>query len=79
MAKHAGRMYDPKGIQNTTRGELALSCPACPIPGLNLPLGWENASPDDRYLVMLRLFQLDLTYFTGFFTSFMLRLMPTSS
>lgn len=48
MAKRAGRMYDPKGMQNMARGELALACPACPIPGFNLPPGWENASQEDR-------------------------------
>ena len=53
MAKHAGCMYDPKGIQNTTRGELALACPACPIPGLNLPTGWENVPLEDRFVVCL--------------------------
>ena len=56
MAKRAGRMYDPTGIQNTIRGELALACPACPIPGVNLPSGWENAPPEDRYQVFLRSF-----------------------
>lgn len=53
MAKRAGRMYDPKGMQNTARGELALVCPACPIPGINLPPEWENALPEDRYCVPL--------------------------
>ena len=23
-------------------GDLALFCPACPQPGVNLPIGWEN-------------------------------------
>jgi hypothetical protein len=53
MAKRAGRMYDSKGIQNTTRGGLALACPACPIPSVNLPPGWENAPPEDRYYLFL--------------------------
>jgi hypothetical protein len=53
MAKRAGRMYDPKGIQNTTRGGFALACPACPIPGFNLPPGWENVPQKDRYYVFL--------------------------
>jgi hypothetical protein len=54
MAKRAGRMYDLKGIQNTTLGELALACPACPIPGLNLPHGWENVSSEDRYCALFK-------------------------
>ena len=53
MAKRAGCMYDPKGIQNTTRGELALACPTCPIPGLNLPTGWENMPLEDQFVVCL--------------------------
>ena len=53
MPKCAGRMYDPKGIQNTTRGGLALACPVCPIPGVNLSPGWENASPEDWYYFFL--------------------------
>ena len=63
MAKRAGRMYDPKGIQNTTRGGLALACPACPIPGVNLPPGWENASPEDRYLYFPQIIPADLIYY----------------
>ncbi|KAL1738360.1 hypothetical protein HDZ31DRAFT_11248, partial [Schizophyllum fasciatum] len=34
-------------------GELALICPACPRPGINLPAEWQNVEPEKRYLYML--------------------------
>lgn len=48
MAKRAGRAHDPAGIEKTRPGELALRCPACPIPGVNLPDGWQNAKDNDK-------------------------------
>ncbi|KAF7301159.1 CxC2 domain-containing protein [Mycena indigotica] len=35
--KRAGRGYDSRGMLGTTPGELAVRCPACPRPGVNLP------------------------------------------
>jgi hypothetical protein len=63
MAKRAGRMYDSKGLQNTARGELALACPACPIPGVNLPPGWEKAPSKDRYCAFLGSYWLISIFF----------------
>ena len=40
MAKRGGRSYDPTGIKGTSAGELAVRCPACPIPSVNLPPNW---------------------------------------
>ncbi len=34
---------------NFTPGLLAVQCPACPWPGLNMPPGWEN-DPDKPYV-----------------------------
>jgi hypothetical protein len=48
MAKRAGRAHDPDGITNTKPGELCLPCPACPIPDVNLPDGWEDESSDKQ-------------------------------
>ena len=31
-------------------GALAMECPACPHPGRNLPLEWENESGDRAYV-----------------------------
>ena len=36
MMKRGSRSYDPAGINGTSPGELAVLCPACPIPSVNL-------------------------------------------
>lgn len=45
MLKRAGRAYDPREgrVELTAPGELAVVCRICPLPGWNLPEGWENA------------------------------------
>ncbi|KZP14615.1 hypothetical protein FIBSPDRAFT_979972 [Athelia psychrophila] len=55
MLKRAGRAYDPRAdrVEATGQGELAVNCRACPMPGWNLPEGWENASEADRPLYTL--------------------------
>ncbi|KAJ6450007.1 hypothetical protein C8R47DRAFT_999048 [Mycena vitilis] len=53
MAKRAGRGHDPSGIFGTAAGELAVQCPVCPNPKVNLPDGWENAPPEHQYLYVL--------------------------
>ncbi|KAJ7707095.1 hypothetical protein B0H16DRAFT_1746660 [Mycena metata] len=53
MLKRAGRGHDPSGVNGTAPGALAVDCPACPRPGVNLPEDWENASPEDRFLYFL--------------------------
>ncbi|KAJ7198757.1 hypothetical protein GGX14DRAFT_536593 [Mycena pura] len=68
MCKRAGRGHDgvgvPRtpgsselvyGIEATKRGELAVPCRACPLPGINLPEGWENAPPETAWLYQLML------------------------
>ncbi|KAF9033948.1 hypothetical protein BDZ89DRAFT_947562 [Hymenopellis radicata] len=47
MCLDAGRGQSPTGIAGTQEGELALVCPACPQPGINIPDNW--VSRDDRY------------------------------
>ncbi|KAJ7876897.1 hypothetical protein B0H14DRAFT_2713442, partial [Mycena olivaceomarginata] len=37
----------------TARGELAVRCPCCPHPGVNLPEDWEKAGPGDQFLYIL--------------------------
>jgi hypothetical protein len=46
MLKHAGRGHAISGVMGTQQGELAVRCPCCPIPGVNLPDGWETAPPE---------------------------------
>ena len=41
MMKRAGRSHDPSGVDGTASGELAIACPACPRPGVNLPENWD--------------------------------------
>ncbi|KAJ8481555.1 hypothetical protein ONZ45_g15279 [Pleurotus djamor] len=38
--KRGGRAHDQAGIDATKSGELAVRCPACPDPLVNLPLNW---------------------------------------
>jgi hypothetical protein len=60
MLKRAGRGHDPAGVQATKAGELAVLCPACPQPGINLPEGWEKASWLAQYVWHLYSMLLDL-------------------
>ena len=43
MLKRGGRGYGLCGVEGTDPGELAVDCPACPRPGINLPEDWESA------------------------------------
>lgn len=43
LAKRQGKGHDPKGIESTAEGELAVLCRSCPHPGVNLPRGWDKA------------------------------------
>jgi putative hemolysin len=43
MCKRAGRLHEVGGIAATKERELAIECRACPLPGINLPEGWEDA------------------------------------
>jgi hypothetical protein len=42
MMKQAGRGNVVGGIASTEPGGLAVQCPACPHPGINLPEDWEQ-------------------------------------
>ncbi|KAK7053876.1 CxC2 domain-containing protein [Favolaschia claudopus] len=53
MLKRAGRGHDPSGVWGTGAGELAVVCPVCPDPKVNLPDGWENAPQEDQFLYVL--------------------------
>lgn len=39
-----GRGHAVEGATGTSAGELAITCPSCPHPGINLPENW-NAAP----------------------------------
>ncbi|KZS94987.1 hypothetical protein SISNIDRAFT_396790, partial [Sistotremastrum niveocremeum HHB9708] len=53
MLKRAGRAHDPEGIAATKQGSVALQCPACPHPDINLPPEWKD---DAAKLWMFTLF-----------------------
>lgn len=50
LLKRGGRGNDPLGAVGTQDGELAIMCPSCPRPNINLPAGWERAPPALRYV-----------------------------
>ncbi|KAK6992523.1 CxC2 domain-containing protein [Favolaschia claudopus] len=52
MLKRGGRGHAVDGVDATTAGELAIRCPACPRPGINLPDDWESAPPEKRFLYL---------------------------
>lgn len=40
MLKRGGRGHSATGAAGTADGELAVLCPSCPRPGVNLPDNW---------------------------------------
>ncbi|KAE9406963.1 hypothetical protein BT96DRAFT_954569 [Gymnopus androsaceus JB14] len=52
MLKQGGRVHDPnpRCIKETKAAELAIKCPSCPRPGINLPKIYLNAPPEDQFL-----------------------------
>ena len=44
LLRRGGRAHDPAGAKGTTPGELAVLCPACPYPDINLPPDWRSAA-----------------------------------
>ncbi|KAG1893303.1 uncharacterized protein F5891DRAFT_1196533 [Suillus fuscotomentosus] len=57
--KCAGRGHDPAGVDATQEGELAVLCPACPHPGINLPPNWETS---DRQWLYAGFFAIDTNF-----------------
>lgn len=56
MLKWGGRSNDPSGVAGTGPGELAIRCPSCPYPSINLPQGWEDVPDNLRCHISLFLF-----------------------
>ncbi|KAJ7862019.1 hypothetical protein B0H14DRAFT_3444990 [Mycena olivaceomarginata] len=61
LLKRGGRGHDPGGAKATKSGELAVQCPACPRPGVNLPDDWEMATDEDKFLYII-FFALDACF-----------------
>jgi hypothetical protein len=56
MGKRAGRGNAKSGMSGTEAGELAVPCVVCPIPGVNMPEGWQNLPKELRFVRAERLF-----------------------
>jgi hypothetical protein len=48
MLKRAGCGHDPSGIAGTQPGDLAIPCPSCPHPRINIPDWWKDAPENLR-------------------------------
>ncbi|KAJ2911434.1 hypothetical protein MD484_g8984, partial [Candolleomyces efflorescens] len=48
LLKRMGRGHDPSGVAGTLPGELAVLCPACPYPDVNLPPDYEQQPEADQ-------------------------------
>jgi hypothetical protein len=52
LLKRGGRGHAESGVAGTQLGELALLCPSCPYPGINLPDNWEGQQDAWKFAVM---------------------------
>ena len=50
LLKRSGWGHDPSGSRGTKEGECAVLCPACPIPGINLPPDWKERPTTKQYV-----------------------------
>lgn len=53
MLKRGGRGNDPTGVAGTEDGALAVLCPSCPYPEINIPKDWKNAPPGMQFLYFI--------------------------
>ncbi|KAJ7059918.1 hypothetical protein C8F01DRAFT_1254005 [Mycena amicta] len=54
LLKRRGRFgHNGSRASDTGLGGLAIRCPVCPQPGVNLPSDWETAAPEDMCLYIL--------------------------
>ena len=50
LLKRGGRAHVHGGVKETSSGELALLCPACPRSFYNLPDNWAKAPKESAYV-----------------------------
>jgi hypothetical protein len=74
MGKQAGRGNHKEGMTGAGPGELAVPCALCPIPGVNLPEGWESL-PDEEGSVIITIYTIVLTSYLAGYTRDFLALM----
>jgi len=53
LLKRGGRGHSPSGAAGTAPGELAVLCPACPHPNINLPANWKSVPKSSEYVQAL--------------------------
>ncbi|KAK0432713.1 hypothetical protein EV421DRAFT_1893121 [Armillaria borealis] len=51
LSYHTGNV--PNGVASTPPGRLAILCPACPRPNINLPPNWQSAPPELHFLYLV--------------------------
>ena len=55
LLKWGGRGHNYAGVAATHAGELAVLCPSCLRPGVNLPDDWEDAPMEFKYMAFFSL------------------------
>ncbi|KJA17059.1 hypothetical protein HYPSUDRAFT_70954 [Hypholoma sublateritium FD-334 SS-4] len=50
LLKRMGRGHSETGVVGTKEGECAVLCPACPLPGINLPDDWRSWPESEQWL-----------------------------
>ena len=53
LLKRGGRAHDATGTEGTAPGELAVLCPACPHPNINLPVDWKSVAKESEFVFIL--------------------------
>ena len=48
LLKRMGRGHSESGVNGTQEGQCAVLCPACPQPGVNLPLDWKERPESEQ-------------------------------
>lgn len=79
MLMRGGRGNDgERNVKQTKQGELAVDCPACPHPDINLPADWNDPSRPDRYVEPPSLFTVPNLGVLATSTTCLLQSMPAS-
>ena len=63
LLKRGGRGHDPSGAAGTKDGELAILCPTCPHPGINLPANWRESPADQGSVLFSYMHFFSLMFF----------------
>lgn len=78
LLKRGGRAHNSTGARGTSPGELAVLCPACPYPDINLPDDWKSVAKNLEYVPNVYLMILNIYALLDIFIIRVLALMPAS-